>query len=77
MTFILLRRDASEVRWLNICGLCHEHAKARDHLLVEPPDSSGGVGLCKRCGNAVANLIHRFGGNLSMTIEPPMVRAPG
>jgi hypothetical protein len=77
MTFILLRRDASEVRWLTTCGLCRENVRARDHLVVAPPDSSGGLGLCRRCGNAVANLIHRFGGNLSMRIEPQLVRTHG
>jgi hypothetical protein len=75
MTFILLRRDASEVRWLNACGLCDEYVKPRDHLLLQPPDSSGGVGLCKRCGNAVTNLIQRFGSNLSLMIERPVARA--
>jgi hypothetical protein len=77
VTFILLRRDASEVGSVNNCGLCHEQVIARDHLLAGPPGTTAGVGLCRRCGDALVNLIQQFGGNLSVKIECPVAQAHG
>ena len=69
MIFMMLRRHASEVRSLTQCGLCGERVSARDHLLVGPPGTTAGVGLCARCGDALVNLTEQFGGSLSVKID--------
>jgi hypothetical protein len=75
MTFMMLRRDASEVRSLTYCGLCRDKASPRDHLLVGQPGSTAGVGLCERCGDALISLTELFGRDFSLKIEQPFSAA--
>jgi hypothetical protein len=69
MTFMMLRRDAAEVRSLTRCGLCRDKASPRDHLLVGQPGSTAGMGICGRCGNALIGLTEMFGRDFSLKVE--------
>jgi hypothetical protein len=70
MTFMLLRRDAPEVRSLTRCGLCHVGGAPRDHLLAGQPGLGGaGLGLCKACGDVLLNVTRAYGRELLFHVE--------
>jgi hypothetical protein len=69
MTFMVLRRDATEVRSLTWCDLFHTHVSPSDHLLVGQPGTTGGVGLCQRCGDVLVSLTQHFGQGFYLKVE--------
>jgi hypothetical protein len=70
MTFVLLRRDAAEVRSLTRCGLCNVSGTPRDHLLAgQPGMTRSELGLCRACGDALLALTRTLGCELSIQVD--------
>jgi ribosomal protein S27AE len=78
MTVVRLHRNAPEAQQATTCGVCGttDSKQVTDHIQVGTPGSpSHDEGVCAKCGVVLGQVVDRYGGDLTMTVDTAQQQA--
>ena len=72
MTVVRLHRNAPEAHNATSCAVCGtaDVRQVTDHIQVGTPGTpEQDAGVCANCGRVLDNVVGKFGGNLTVTVD--------
>jgi hypothetical protein len=78
MTVVRLHRHAPEAQNATSCAVCGtgDARAVTDHIQVGTPGTPDqDAGVCDTCGGVLDNVVEKFGGQLTVSVEQSQQRA--